>query len=128
MTTVLLDKPRPDDRNSPIILRQKIEAREARFLLQVPDDLEYFRNHFPDHPILPGVVQIKWVMELAGLLPLPARAFDNFTGIKKLKFMRLMMPGHRLSLRLTVESSGKTLVFCYFSEEGEYSSGQLIFK
>jgi len=126
--TTPFDNPCPDYRTDPIILRQSIDGNEGLFSLQIPDDLVYFKNHFPGHPILPGVVQTKWVMDLAGRLPLPDLFLENFSAMTKLKFMRLITPGNQLTLQLTASPLDKTLSFRFFDDEGDYSSGQLNFK
>lgn len=123
-----IDSPHPDNRIDPIILQQCINGAEARFSLQIPDDLIYFENHFPKYPMLPGVVQTKWVMDLAKQLPLGDSFFENFSAITKLKFMRPITPGNQLTLQLTASTSDKSLSFRYFNDKGDYSSGQLSFK
>lgn len=128
MITKSFDSPGPDNRTDPIILSQNINGDEAQFALHIPDDLIYFKNHFPGYPMLPGVVQTKWVIELAERLSLPDAFLEHFSTMKKLKFMRLIAPGHHLSLQLTVLQSDKSLSFRYFDDKGDYSSGQLIFK
>lgn len=115
-------------RTDPIILQQHIDDNGARFSLRIPDDLVYFEDHFPGHPILPGVVQIKWVMDLAGWLPLSGALSKNFSAITRLKFMRPITPGDQLTLHLTASPSDKSLSFRFFNDEGDYSSGQLRFK
>ncbi|MFV2004113.1 MAG: hypothetical protein ACC650_02860 [Gammaproteobacteria bacterium] len=123
-----VDSPPPNNRIDPVILQQDINGAQARFDLQVPDDLIYFENHFPGVPMLPGVVQTKWVVELANQLLLAESFFDNFSAMTKLKFMRPITPGNRLSLQLTASSSDKSLSFRFFDDQGDYSSGQLSFK
>lgn len=121
-------KKRPDNRTDPIISWQCIAGDEARFSLQIPGNLIYFEDHFPNHPILPGVVQTKWVMDLARQLPLPESFLEHFSTVTKLKFMRLITPGKQITLQLRVSSSNKSLSFRFFDDKGDYSSGQLNFK
>lgn len=116
-----------DNRSAPIILQQSIKGDEALFSLLVPDYLIYFKDHFPSYPILPGVVQIKWATDLAAQMPLPDLFQENFSAITKLKFMRMIFPGNRLNLQLTVSSVNKTLNFRFFNDKGDYSSGQMNF-
>ncbi len=122
-----LENPSPDNRTDPIILRQSIDGGEAEFLLQVPENLIYFEHHFPEHPMLPGVVQTKWVIDLAERLSLPDSFLENFSSMTKLKFMRLISPGDQLTLRLTASLTAQSLNFSFFDDEGVYSSGQLSF-
>ncbi len=128
MIATLTNNSRPDNRTDPIILRQWIEGDEARFSLQIPDNLVYFEDHFPDHPILPGVVQTQWVIDLARRLPLPDSFLESFSAMTKLKFMRLITPRNQLTLQLKVSPSDKSLSFRFFDDKGDYSSGQLNFK
>lgn len=128
VTIMPIDSPHPDNRIDPIILQRCINGAEARFLLQIPGDLIYFENHFPEHPMLPGVVQTKWVMDLAKQLLLGDSFFENFSAMTKLKFMRPITPGNQLTLQLTASTSDKSLSFRYFDDNGDYSSGQLSFK
>ena len=110
--------------SDPILLYQRIDGNEARFSLRIPDNLIYFEGHFPGYPILPGVAQIKWVVELAERLPLSG----DFSMMTKLKFMRLMTPGKRITLYLTASPSDKSLDFRFHDDDGDYSCGQLVFK
>ncbi len=128
MITTPLDNPRSDDRTGPNILRQSIDVNAARFSLQIPDNLFYFEDHFPGYPMLPGVVQIKWVTDLAGRLPLPDSFLENFSAMTKLKFMRRITPGNRLTLELVASPLDRSLNFRFFDDKGDYSSGQLSFK
>jgi len=125
---MLVDSPQPHNRIDPVILQHDINGTEARFDLHIPDDLIYFENHFPGRPMLPGVVQTKWVVELANQLSLAESFFDNFSAMTKLKFMRPITPGNQLSLQLTASTSDKSLSFRFFDDQGDYSSGQLSFK
>jgi len=121
-----MDSPDSGNRTAPIILQQSLNDAEARFSLQIPEDLIYFKNHFPDYPMLPGVVQTQWVINLAEQL-LENSFLKNFSAMTKLKFMRLITPGKQITLQLKVSPSNKSLSFRYFDEQGDYSSGQLKF-
>lgn len=122
------DSPHPENKTDPVILQQHIDAVETRFLLYIPDDLVYFEDHFPGYPMLPGVVQIQWVTNLAKRLPLPDAFLENFSTITKLKFMRLIAPEVQLTLQLIISPSDKSLSFRYFDDAGDYSSGHLGFR
>ena len=49
----------------PEIISQSIAPARAEFEIAVPDDLFFLQGHFPQQPILPGVVQIHWAIMLA---------------------------------------------------------------
>jgi 3-hydroxymyristoyl/3-hydroxydecanoyl-(acyl carrier protein) dehydratase len=84
--------------------------------LQVPYELPVFRGHFPSRPIVPGVVQIGWAVDVAraaGLVSGP------FTGISGAKFRRVLQPGMNLGLRLDGQDERRQLSF-------EYSLGSMV--
>jgi len=92
--------------------------------LKVPAELSYFPGHFPAHPVLPGVVQLRWIEELA-------RQYDLISGeflrIDKLKFMRIISKDYEVNLELTVPKDN-VLQFQFNSEHGIHASGKMIFK
>jgi 3-hydroxymyristoyl/3-hydroxydecanoyl-(acyl carrier protein) dehydratase len=93
-----------------------------RIELTVPKDLYYFQGHFPGQPLLPGVVQVAWAMELAGEY-LPSVNSRTFQGLSAIKFMRVIEPGASVTLDLTFDADKQRLSFDYFSAAGSYSSG-----
>jgi len=109
----------------PIVVDCRLHASGAAVELVVPDDLRYFQGHFPDMPIVPGVVQIKWAITLARLY---LRAGSAFRGMEALKFQQVMRAGARVTLDLEyAEATGK-LRFSFASERGRYSSGRLFLR
>ena len=66
----------------------------------------YFRGHFPDHPIMPGVMIIEALAQAGGILALKAMGGEKriayFTGIDNCKFRRPVVPGDQLRLEITV--------------------------
>jgi 3-hydroxymyristoyl/3-hydroxydecanoyl-(acyl carrier protein) dehydratase len=109
----------------PEIVRESIEPLKADFEISVPQDLFYLQGHFPERPVLPGVVQIHWAIQLAkqhlNLKPL-------FAGMEVLKFHRIIEP--LTPLRLTLEKSEETqkLQFSYLSDAGMHSQGRILFE
>jgi 3-hydroxymyristoyl/3-hydroxydecanoyl-(acyl carrier protein) dehydratase len=95
------------------------------FDLRVPPDLECFSGHFPGTPLLPGVVQLSWVLALAQpRFRLPA----NFAHVGALKFTRVVMPGANLLLDLGFDGARGELSFRFRDSAGlECSSGRIGF-
>jgi len=90
----------------------------------VPADLPVFRGHFPRVPIVPGVMQVGWAVELArahGLVTGPC------TGIITAKFRRLLQPGMRLEVRLERGAPAGQLHFKYECGGAAVSTGRLQF-
>ena len=109
----------------PIVYAQRIDAPNAELQLTVPHDLVYFRGHFSGAPIVPGVVQIKWAVELAGRY---LGAGGTFAGMDALKFQQAMRPGNRVTLSLRWAASDGKLHFAYQSDGARYGSGRLRFR
>lgn len=80
---------------TPRILSRECQADSARFELLVPADLHWFQGHFPGHPVLPGVVQVGWVYQLAGEV---FARLAPFRGLRAVKFHQLIEPDTRLVL------------------------------
>ncbi len=93
--------------------------------LTIPHDLVYFRGHFPGAPIVPGVVQIKWAIELADRY---LGAGGTFVGMDALKFQHVMSPGISVTLSLRWVAPDGKLHFAYQSDGARYGSGRLRFR
>jgi 3-hydroxymyristoyl/3-hydroxydecanoyl-(acyl carrier protein) dehydratase len=109
----------------PIVDGQRIDAPSAELQLTVPHDLVYFRGHFSGAPIVPGVVQIKWAIELAGRY---LGAGGTFAGMDALKFQHVMRPGINVTLSLRWVAHDGKLHFAYQSDGARYGSGRLRFR
>jgi 3-hydroxymyristoyl/3-hydroxydecanoyl-(acyl carrier protein) dehydratase len=107
----------------PIILARRIAPPAAEIDLVVPPDLRYFDGHFSDAPVVPGVVQVKWAIEMARRY---LGTGAGFAGVEALKFQHIMTPGTRATLLLQyAEPSGK-LRFSFASADTRYSSGRVL--
>lgn len=106
--------------------RLNISQTDDQWLLEleIPVDLAHFSGHFPQTPVLPGVVQIDWAISLArelisGLPPC-------FRGMEVLKFQQLARPGDRLQLTLRFDPERSKLHFAYRNGDAACSSGRIL--
>lgn len=117
----LLAAPRPTQVEPLSAVEQDSEWRVE---LLVPLDLAHFTGHFPQTPVLPGVVQIDWAQQLARRLikDLPPR----FCGMEVLKFQQLVRPGDQLQLTLRFDAVRGKLYFAFRNGESPCSSGRVL--
>jgi len=109
----------------PEIVSLSIELPRASYELAVPDRLYYLRGHFPGKPILAGVVQLHWAIQLARTV---FTSLNNFKGIEALKFHRIIEPHTPLTLVLEQSETTGKLHFSFSSDLGMHSQGRLLFE
>ena len=94
----------------PFLLVDKIVELEPRRRIvgikQVTINEYFFQGHFPDAPVMPGVLQIEALAQVGAILAL--REFENrdskipfFSGIEQARFRRPVVPGDTLTLEVT---------------------------
>ncbi|MFJ4154335.1 AMP-binding protein [Pseudomonas sp. NPDC089752] len=108
---------------APEVLEQRREGDELHLRLTVPLDLACFPGHFPQTPVLPGVVQIDWAIALAGELLDRERRFG---GMEVLKFQQLVRPGDELALTLRLDIERGKLYFAFTCAGRPCSSGRIL--
>lgn len=97
---------------------------QAQAELLISPDLYHFQGHFPEQPILPGVVQIDWAIALArSIYTLPSQLHR----MEALKFQALIQPGMRLLVDLAWQAERATLEFRAHSAAGAHASARLVF-
>jgi 3-hydroxymyristoyl/3-hydroxydecanoyl-(acyl carrier protein) dehydratase len=106
----------------PVLLDETITPERIELSLEVPSNLVYFRGHFPGFPILPGVVQIDWVIEYV-------RHYFNLecaaAAAMRVKFRQPIKPGDHLRLTLNYHSARQQIEFVYALGDGIASSGRI---
>lgn len=74
---------------------------------QVTANEPHFTGHFPDRPIMPGVLMVEALAQTAGIavqtLPEYQGKLGLFAGIDDCRFKRMVVPGDTLRLEVTVE-------------------------
>lgn len=92
----------------------------------------FFQGHFPDHPIMPGVLIIEAMAQAGGVLLLntvkdPENSLVYFMGIDKVRFRKPVIPGDQIRFELELVQSrlsrfkmvGKAFVDGQLVAEGE---------
>lgn len=92
--------------------------------MSVPANLHWFEGHFPEQPVLAGVVQTHWAIEIA------QKVFSiqgDFEKINNLKFKAVIMPDTNLVLTLNYITEKHLVKFNYRDDSIVYSQGQIYF-
>ena len=73
---------------------------------------EFFQGHFPDHPVMPGVLIVEALAQTACVLQLSSKGLGEnkiayFMGINEAKFRQPVFPGSVLKLHVEMLRSGR---------------------
>ncbi|MBU6420837.1 MAG: hydroxymyristoyl-ACP dehydratase [Gammaproteobacteria bacterium] len=108
----------------PTVLAEHTGSGRRELEILVAKDNPWFEGHFPGHAILPGVVQIGWAVHYAvALQDCPSTPLV----LEQVKFKRPILPGARLTLRLSRAADSIQLRYEYCDAQHSYSSGILNF-
>lgn len=108
----------------PEVLGKRADAESVILDLRVPEELAYFKGHFDEIAVVPGVAQIQWAVHYARQCLGLELVFSHMEAVK---FKELLLPGQRLELGLRYLAPARKLEFCYRSDACEYSSGRIYF-
>jgi 3-hydroxyacyl-[acyl-carrier-protein] dehydratase len=71
----------------------------------------FFQGHFPGLPVMPGVLQVEALAQTMAVYVARQEGFADriglFAGIDECRFKRIVSPGDRLRLEVTMERLGK---------------------
>ncbi len=105
----------------PYVIDFNIEGDNAIFDLVFPKNSNFFEGHFPQIPILPGVVQLFFVKEFVKdvfhLEFVPQK-------VKKIKFSSIIKPN--VKVRLTLCKNDKSVEYKFTKDEVVFSSGTFV--
>lgn len=105
----------------PDVIDFSINSTDARFDLIFPQKSNFFKGHFPEFPILPGVVQLFFVKEFI------KDAFNlDFVPqkVKKVKFSSVIKPDEKVSLCL--KKSETSIDYKFTKGDKIFSSGTFV--
>jgi UDP-N-acetylglucosamine acyltransferase len=75
---------------------------------------EFFQGHFPGQPVMPGVLMIESLAQVAAILLFdresePSRSIACLRGVDEAKFRRQVVPGDRVRLEVTLKAERSKL-------------------
>ena len=109
----------------PRIEHRELVGNQLTLKCNIPAELEYFEGHFPDNPILPGIVQIHWAVAYG-------QKYLSVTGIfnslEVIKFSHVITTNTEVIISLQYDMAKSKLSFQYESNKGIHSSGRICFR
>lgn len=98
----------------PFLMIDKIinvsKTNGATGIKMVTNNEDYFQGHFPDMPVMPGVLIIEAMAQTAAGYSAYAENLDTegkvvlFMGVDRAKFRRPVVPGDKLELHVEIET------------------------
>ncbi|MBF0506636.1 MAG: 3-hydroxyacyl-ACP dehydratase FabZ [Nitrospirae bacterium] len=93
----------------------------------------FFQGHFPNNPVMPGVLIVEAMAQVAGILAFKSGMQGKtvyFMSMEKVKFRRIVLPGDQLKLEVNVthrrgnvwKFSGNAFVGDKLTSEAEFTA------
>ncbi|UCD19842.1 MAG: 3-hydroxyacyl-ACP dehydratase FabZ [candidate division WOR-3 bacterium] len=97
-----------------LFIDEVMEISEKRILAKkyVREDEYFFKGHFPDEPIMPGVLMVEAIAQAGGVMLLRKheKAVPLFMAIENAKFRRIVKPGDTLILEVELIQARERVV------------------
>src|SRR3984893_19277250 len=101
----------------PMLLVDRIEELEADRVVGIKNvtaNEPFFMGHFPDFPVMPGVLIVEAMAQVAGVLVLSRipdrhRKLVLLASVEQAKFRRPVFPGHQLRIEMKVTKRKATV-------------------
>jgi 3-hydroxyacyl-[acyl-carrier-protein] dehydratase len=98
----------------PFLLVDKVieveKGKSAAAQKNVSNNEWFFQGHFPEYPVMPGVLILEALAQTAGLALLDGKTIPLYTGLDKVRFRKQVVPGDVLVLKTEVLNSKMGLV------------------
>lgn len=115
----------PSSPDWPVVERARPDGDAGvRLRLSVAADCPWLEGHFPDRPVLPGVVQLRWAIQAA------VRIWPQLGDVSRLsnvKFQRPILPPATLTLALTFNADKRLLKARYVDDDETFASASIVF-
>lgn len=101
---------------------------------QIKEDEYFFKGHFPDYPVVPGVIIVEALAQVGAVAILSLKENKGklafFAGIDKFRFKKQVLPGDKLKLEVEITKSkgsiGKGSAVAYVNDK-VVAFGELMF-
>lgn len=101
-----------------------IQMQEATMntSIMITEESHWFSGHFPDNPILPGVAQLKYVVDLISSY---YGTNLHIGGLSRVKFRKIVHPGELLNIEVTPTDKKNHYIFSLTSGNEDVCSGRM---
>ncbi|UOO80724.1 AMP-binding protein [Uruburuella testudinis] len=99
-------------------------ANEWQIYSRVPLDLVYFGGHFATFPLVPGVVELQWVRDLAARF---VWGRQSIVRVENLKYQQFLRPHDEIRVQLNYDADKNKLTFKLENGAAVCASGRLVF-
>ena len=97
-----------------LLIDRVIEIETGKHIVAIKNVTQnepFFQGHFPDFPVMPGVLQVEALAQTGAIVVLTMPENEGkivfLTGVDEFKFRRPVMPGDVLTLRAEMDKSGR---------------------
>ncbi len=92
------------------------KGKRAVGIKNVTINEKFFVGHFPENPVMPGVLMVEAMAQVAGVLVLKSsESFGKkdvyFAAIKEVKFRKVVTPGDQLLIEVELINSKRNIYF-----------------
>ena len=89
-----------------------VPGKKAVGIKKVTANEEFFNGHFPNRPIMPGVLQVEAMAQVGGMIALQEPITDGqgdffFTSVNNIKWRRPVVPGDTLVMEMEMTAFKK---------------------
>lgn len=102
-----------------------ITPKESGYTIDlfINQGIYWLRGHFPEQPLVAGVVQTHWAIRLAQQV---FAITDDIQQIDNLKFQSVILPDQAIQLLFELNSEKNAVRFCYF-QKAEHDQTETVF-
>ena len=116
------------------IIELNMETGRVVGIKNVTNNEPYFQGHFPGNPVMPGVLQMEAMAQVAGVM-LNSRVGNEgktayFMSMNKVKFRKMVIPGDQLRIEvepIRIRSRMATVLGKAYVGDDLVSEGELTF-
>ena len=106
---------------SPTIIDIREKDQIYIFALEITDSLDCLKGHFDKFPVIPGVAQIQWAIDIVLNHLSPEKI--RFSSMEQVKFRDLLKPNQIVELEIMFNREKNSFKFKYLKKEQVFSSG-----